>query len=147
MLTNMQFAELIDQEIDFIGQLYVEYEQLTSYEDILTSPEKRITLASLFHDFVDRIFQLLKQSDAGGNPADVAANKNWTKRLTHIFVFETLSILDPYFSLYDRYLEIYPERLEAEKIVRLYHLFPQACENVARDLRGLSKKLRGENAG
>ena len=145
MLTDLQLADLIEQEIDFIGQLYVEYEQLTSYEDILISAEKIRSLASLFYDFIDRIAHVLKNGEVIAT-SDKALEFTPNSPAADFFQQTTIESLQPFLTLYNRYSEVYPQEIEPDKIVEMYHQFPQVTERVAGDLRNAAYLLRKHNA-
>ena len=142
---HTDFADIIDQEIDFIGQLYVEYEQMTRYEDILTAPDQIRSLASLFFDFVNRLFLLKENAEAEGITAP-AVDTNNPQNLFFLSP-ETRTTFHPFLDFYREYPQRYPSRIDAGEVRQLYHQFPEATRLVAADLRTFSQKLRGENAG
>lgn len=146
MRNNQQLSEIIDQEIDFIGQLFVEYEQMTSYQDILTSQDNLRSLASLYFDFVDRIVQVLKSRDMFQNPGKSPEKRFLNLRLANIVSPPTIALMQPFLQFYENYSNVYPDKINREEIVALYHQLPEATENVARDLRNEAQKLRTTNA-
>ena len=149
MLDNKQISDIIDQEIDFIGQLYVEYEQLTSYKDILSSGEKIRSLASLFYDFVDRIAHVLKNGEiiaTSERILDLGARFRQELSITNIFSSSTIKRLQPFLELYNTYSQVYPDKIERSKIIAMYYQFPEITAGVALDLRTAAQNLRNRHA-
>jgi hypothetical protein len=147
------FIDTIEQEIDFIGQIYVEWEQLATYDDILISPENLRSLASLFHDFADRLFrvvrlknELLEPGSTAGvviiadSPAEIPGS--WES----VFRDETIRLLQPFLDFYRQYKNIYPDKIIREQVDALFHAFPDASEKSAADLRNLLKSQRKPDA-
>ncbi len=116
---------VIEQELDFIGQLYVEYEQITAYPDALTRPDQLRSLASLFYDFIDRLQHIVRSAEEVSPIAE----------LVSLLGLNTMRLLKPFLEHYRRYGEFYPDNIAADRIVQLYELFPDAVEQVAGDLR------------
>jgi hypothetical protein len=142
------FADFVEQEIDFIGQLYVEYEQMTRYEDILTAPDQIRSLASLFYDFVNRIFMLRESSETASLPENFSLEPAHSGEVASELFFlsrNTLSVLGPFLDFYREYPSTYPARIDPDTVRMLYHLFPEATREVAADLRQVARTLRGEN--
>lgn len=142
------FADFVEQEIDFIGQLYVEYEQMTRYDDILTAPDQIRSLASLFYDFVNRIFMLRESSETVSLPEEFSvepANSGEVSCELFFLSRNTLSVLGPFLDFYREYPDKYPAHIDPNTVRMLYHLFPEATREVAADLRQIARTLRGEN--
>jgi len=116
---------MIEQELDFIGQLYVEYEQITTYPDALTHPDQLRSLASLFYDFMDRLQHIVRSAEEENPNAELAS----------LLGPNTMRRLKPFLEHYRRYSEFYPDNIDADRIVQLYELFPDAAEQVAGELR------------
>ncbi len=142
------FREAIEQEIDFIGQLYVEFEQLMKYPDIYDTPANLRSLVSLFRDFVDRIWHLIK---AGNDlnvwealpektpPGEIA--DELAPILARLFTPLTGALLEPFLRLYRQYATVYPDRIVWEEVVILAERFWKVSERVAGDLRTLQRDL------
>ncbi|GAB4367970.1 MAG: hypothetical protein Kow0042_08930 [Calditrichia bacterium] len=147
-----QCASLLDQEINFIGQLVVEFDQLAQYDDVLTAPEHLLSLATLFNDFMERIHRALKYLrlyEKTGNPPlkenDPLKNIQGDT-FSSVFQDDTLTELGAFLNYRQKFPEIYPDKINAEELIQLFHQFTPAAENVARDLRELSRKLRENHA-
>ena len=142
MVEQTQLSDLIDQEVDFIGQLFVEFEQLSAYPDILEAADKLRSLASLFFDFMERIHQALKHKEvtAGG------AEETGPAGDLSVFPEPQKKILQPYFRFHRRYREMYPDKIDPAEIRKLFHHFPAAAETAASLLRQYSQNLRNADA-
>lgn len=145
MKKPQNFADLIDQEIDFIGQLFVEYEQMTRYDDVLEAPDQIRSLASLFYDFVNRLFQIVEEGSSSGLFPDSDSDP---ERAIRAFISsETRQPLQPWIRFYQEYPHTYPAAIDADNVRQLYHQFPEITRRVAGDLRDFSRKLREPDAG
>ncbi len=148
------FLALADQEIDFIAQLYVEFEQLTTYPDILESEDHLRSLASLFYDFTDRLLRIGKYgaefeiwTEPVNGKLSAAAGDKSEIIFEILFSENTLKLLNPFLSFYKNYSEVYPEKLSESGIARLFDLFFRASESSAQEIMALLKSLRDSSAG
>ncbi|MEJ2634185.1 MAG: hypothetical protein P8184_02705 [Calditrichia bacterium] len=148
------FLSLADQEIDFIAQLYVEFEQLTTYPDILESEDHLRSLASLFYDFTDRLLRIGKycaEFEIWAEPVNrkLSADAGHKSGIIFEIIFSenTLKLLNPFLSFYRNYSEVYPAKLSKSEIARLFDLFFSASESSAQEITALLKNLRDSSAG
>lgn len=139
-----ELISVAEQEIDFIGQLFVEYEQLAAYSDILTSPDKIRSLASLFYDFVDRAKHVISL----GQEQNLWTSGPFgeTDLPAGFFSGETSHRMKPFIRFYKDYKKSYPENISSGQVRELFYRFPQATEFLAADFRGLIRHLEEKPA-
>ncbi|GAB4338296.1 MAG: hypothetical protein Kow0037_22120 [Calditrichia bacterium] len=132
-MIERKFTDLIYQEIDFIGQLFVEFEQLAAYEDVLTSRDNRESLVSLFRDFADRVVQLGAAKWPDLKPPDRC------KKLLDATAFARFQ---PYLHLHQMYAFARSVLADSPDVDNLFRDFPEACQMVVGCLRS---QTEGEN--
>lgn len=125
-MVEKKFTDLIYQEIDFIGQLFVEFEQLAAYEDVLTSRDNRESLVSLFRDFADRVVQLAATIWPALKPPEGC------RRLLSQEAFDHFQ---PYLHLHQMYAFARSVLADSPDVDTLFRDFPEVCQTVVGCLR------------
>ncbi|MHA1768087.1 MAG: hypothetical protein ACTSVK_17710 [Promethearchaeota archaeon] len=155
---KMKFSEdlpdVIDQEIDFIGQLFLEYEQFTTNPDVLNRQDGIRSLEGIFYDFVDHVVHIIRfgfdlvnyQEESDESPFISAEDDRIKFFLGLILSDKTLNQFDPFLKFYSGFSYLYPSKIDLNILTNLISDFPHTVESVSADLRIFAQKLRGGDA-
>ncbi|MFZ0389479.1 MAG: hypothetical protein WAN36_03395 [Calditrichia bacterium] len=129
--------DVIEQEFDFIGQLFVEFEQMMSYARFFDTADNRRSLATLFYDFSERLHQIAAAALSGKN---LKENKGVSPVFPEgLFCTETEEKLAVFFNFYEKFINCYPYEIAYPELKKLAVLFPEIVEMAAADLRRFLK--------